>query len=125
MTISNRTRHGMNSIRAIREFTNRVANECYTGKRDFADATRAAAIAKVSAELLMVEMQLAATSTPDGVPAPHPLGDSGGLDLGAPGVYVEHTDSKKEGTSAKGTPVDEVKTVTRTAGEPRPLPSDF
>ena len=125
MSDQNRSRHNFNSIRAYRRFVDRVANECYTGRRDFADATRAAAIAKVGAELLMVEMTLTAQGGLDMEPIEHPHGDTGGLALGNPGIYVERTDSEKDGISAKGTPVSETKTQTRAAGQPRALPDEF
>lgn len=125
MSELNRSRFAFTSIRAYRRFVDKVANECYTGRRDFADATRAAAIAKVGAELLMVEMTLTAQGGLDMEPAEHPHGDTGGLNVGAPGLYVEQVDSKKEGISAKGTPVDETKSQVRSAGQPRAMPEEF
>ena len=120
-----RKRYTFNSIRAYRRFTDDVARQCYRGERDFADATRAAAIAKVGAELLMVEMTLAAEGGLDMEPGQHPHGDTGGLDLGRPGVFVERTDSEKGGISAKGTPISETKVQTRAASQPRALPEEF
>ena len=99
------------SVRAYRTFANNVANDCWAGRRPMADLTRAAAFAKVGAELLMAEMTLSQAGA-DMEPEIHQLGHDGGLSLSNPGVYVERTITEEEGVSAKGTPTSNAKTVT-------------
>lgn len=115
------------SIRAYRRFVDAVARECYTGRRPMEDATRAAAIAKVGAELLMVEQTLAAQGVVDQEPGAPPHGDIGPVDLPEPGLFVQRRDTTKEGISAKGTPIEETKTEQVTAAKPQklPRPEDF
>lgn len=103
------------SARAYRLWMNRVAHECYTGKRPMADLPRAAALAKTGVELLMTEITLAQGGL-DRAPETSPLGTDGGLRSGEPGLYVEKVVTRKEGIGPKGTPVEEDK-VQRTSGE--------
>lgn len=110
------------SVRAYRRFVDTVARECYSGRRPFEDATRAAAIAKVGAELLMVEQTLAANGLVDQEPGAQPHGDNGGLDLPEPGLYAEQRDKKKTGISAKGTPIEETTRERVSPAAPEPLP---
>jgi hypothetical protein len=122
--MSRTSRFTFNSVRAYRRFLDEVARQCYKGERPFEDATRAAAIAKVGAELLMVEQTLAATGVVDAEPqAPH--GDIGASDLPEPGLFTPVKMTEKTGISAKGTPIEENKTE-HLGGVPRPMrPQDF
>lgn len=121
-------RFNFTSIRAYRRFVDAVARECYAGRRPMEDATRAAAIAKVGAELLMVEQTLAANGISDVEPGAPPLGDNGGLDLPEPGLFVATRQVEKTGISAKGTPVEETRVERSGTDAPQPLgcrPEDF
>jgi len=110
------------SIRAMRRLLERVTAEAYGGRRPMKDLTAMSVAVKTMAELFVAEKMLMAQGL-DAEEGQHPLGDMGGLPDLSPRQYVTRTKSVKKGTSAKGTPIDEVKISDQGAAEPATLPN--
>lgn len=110
------------SIRAMRRLLERVTAEAYSGRRPMKDLTAMSVAVKTMAELFVAEKMLMAQGL-DLEEAAHPLGDMGGMPDLSPRQYVTRTKSVKKGTSAKGTPIDEVKISDTGGAEPATLPN--
>ncbi len=110
------------SIRAMRRLLERVTAEAYSGQRPMKDLSAMSIAVKTMAELFVAEKMLMAQGL-DLEEAQHPLGDMGGMPDLSPRQYVTRTKSVKKGTSAKGTPIDEVKISDQGAAEPASLPN--
>lgn len=110
------------SIRAMRRLLERVTAEAYSGRRPMKDLGQMSLAVKTMAELFVAEKMLMAQGL-DAEEGQHPLGDMGGMPDLSPRQYVTRTKSVKKGTSAKGTPIDEVKIAETGTAEPASLPN--
>jgi hypothetical protein len=85
----------------------RVALQCYEGMRPMSDLPKAAAFAKVGAEIFLAENQLARAGL-DRQFEDHPMGEDGGLgDDILPRGYLEKTAKRKTGISRTGAEIEE------------------
>jgi hypothetical protein len=95
------------SLRAYRNMLDRVALQCYEGMRPMSDLPKAAAFAKVGAEIFLAENQLARAGL-DRQFEDHPMGEDGGLgDDILPRGYLEKTAKRKTGISRTGAEIEE------------------
>lgn len=94
------------SLRAYRQFLDRVALQCYQGHRPMSDLVKAAAFTKVGTEIFLAEGQLARAGLDKQVE--HELGPDGGLgDTITPRGYLERTVKRKTGVGRHGQDIEE------------------
>lgn len=100
------------SLRAYRQFLDRVALQCYQGQRPMSDLNKAAVFTKVGAEIFLAESQLARAGLDEQFD--HPLGVDGGLgDTILPRGFVEKTVRRKTGVSKTGAEIEETMATVR------------
>lgn len=103
------------SLRAYRQFLDRVAQQCYEGLRPMGDLNKAAIFCKVGTEVFLAENQLARAGL-DHQFEDHPLGEDGGLgEQLLPRGYVEKTVRRKTGITKTGADIEDT-TVTVVGG---------